>query len=1140
MNLLRFILFIIFIQPIFLQAQFTDNFSDGDFTNNPTWTGLGQYFIINTDNQLQLNSISGQDSTYLVTASSSMNDTQWEFWLRLAFTTSNNNHVKVYLSSDNSDLKAALNGYYIRIGNNAPQPKTANLFRQDGLTHTQILTGVNDVGSASNNIVRIKVIRSSTGNWELFCDPLGGFGYLPQGNVTDNTYPTSNFFGVLCKYTATNITRFYFDDFYVGPIIIDNTPPSISSVQVVSNNQLNVFFTEAVESVSASNPTNYFVNNGIGGPNSAIRNAGNAALVNLTFTNTFTIDQINNLTVSNIADFSGNIMGSENIDFVYTEQKYGDVLINEIMADPDPVVGLPNHEYIELYNKTAFPIDITNWTIQHGSTNRIIPNGVIPADSFIVLCNSAAFAELQAFGNVISVPSLSASALTNGGTTLTLFNENNEIIHAVNYSDTWYGDASKINGGWSLELIDPNFPCLQKDNWSASTHPSGGTPGRKNSIYASKPDITAPSILSICRNNNTLEINFSETLDASSASSENFYSVDNGIGNPNSVTYNFPFNNVFTLTFDSSFNENTSYNLTINSDLSDCAGNKIGANNSINISTFGAEEFDVVINEIMANESPSVGLPTFEYIEIFNRKNYPISLQGWQLSVGTAVRNFPCTTIDANGYLILTNANNVANFNSFGKVAGVVSFPSLTNSGGTISIIDNNGKIISSVSYEDTWYKNSAKINGGWSLEQIDPNNPCEGFDNWIASVSSIGGTPGAINSVNANNPDNKSPRLLRVGINSPNSITLHFDENLSANNLSDVSLYEINGGIGQPSVAFANPPSNSSVTLFLNNPLVENTIYEVTVSADIKDCVGYTVSGEFTKAKFAIPKEILSKDIIINEILFNQRDGGATFVELYNRSNKVLDLKGLRVSRIDTLANQLLQVNIIQENSYLMFPGDFVVVTVNPRAVQNQYDRPHRDNFIRMGGMPTFNNSGGTCVITKANFEEIDKFFYLESMHLPLLKSYKGVSLERLSYERDTQRRDNWHSASKSVNYATPGYKNSQIAPSEEGDSPVTIEPKVFSPDQDGYQDIVNINYQFDEVGLVGSISIYDAAGRLVRQLIKSELLATEGTYTWDGITEQREKARVGIYVIYFEVFDTKGNVQKYKRSVVLASRFN
>ena len=55
---------------------------------------------------------------------------------------------------------------------------------------------------------------------------------------------------------------------------------------------------------------------------------------------------------------------------------------------------------------------------------------------------------------------------------------------------------------------------------------------------------------------------------------------------------------------------------------------------------------------------------------------------------------------------------------------------------------------------------------------------------------------------------------------------------------------------------------------------------------------------------------------------------------------------------------------------------------------------------------------------------------------------------------------------------------------------------------------------------GYVTNLYIYDH-GRIVKQLLKNELLGAEGTVSWDGVINNGEKGRAGIYIVYFEVFD-------------------
>ncbi len=143
---------------------------------------------------------------------------------------------------------------------------------------------------------------------------------------------------------------------------------------------------------------------------------------------------------------------------------------------------------------------------------------------------------------------------------------------------------------------------------------------------------------------------------------------------------------------------------------------------------------------------------------------------------------------------------------------------------------------------------------------------------------------------------------------------------------------------------------------------------------------------------------------------------------------------------------------------------------------------------------------------------------------------------MERINPHGTSDDASNFHSAAEMVNFATPGYQNSQYSLSTVFKGTVNIDPETFSPDNDGYQDILNINYQFAEPGNVANVRIYDRNGRLIRNLVNNELLGLQGTFKWDGITEDKSKSRIGIYIIYFEVFNPSGDQKVYKKSAVLA----
>ncbi|MCT4603204.1 MAG: lamin tail domain-containing protein, partial [Marinifilum sp.] len=133
-----------------------------------------------------------------------------------------------------------------------------------------------------------------------------------------------------------------------------------------------------------------------------------------------------------------------------------------------------------------------------------------------------------------------------------------------------------------------------------------------------------------------------------------------------------------------------------------------------------AKIFDVVINEIMADENPTNGLPEYEYIELHNTKDYPISVENWKLQIGKKELFLSGDTIQANSYLILCSNSAVDAFTKYGNTLGLSSFTGLTNAGASLQLKSAKEKIIDEIAYSDTWYKSKDKSDGGWSLERID------------------------------------------------------------------------------------------------------------------------------------------------------------------------------------------------------------------------------------------------------------------------------------------------------------------------------------------------------------------------------------------------------------------------------------
>ncbi|HYK76857.1 MAG TPA: hypothetical protein VEV16_07765, partial [Daejeonella sp.] len=205
----------------------------------------------------------------------------------------------------------------------------------------------------------------------------------------------------------------------------------------------------------------------------------------------------------------------------------------------------------------------------------------------------------------------------------------------------------------------------------------------------------------------------------------------------------------------------------------------------------------------------------------------------------------------------------------------------------------------------------------------------------------------------------------------------------------------------------------------------------------------------------------------------------------------------------------------------------------------KQQYHTENPNAFLKMASLPAFNNTSGNVILLSNNVR-IDQLDYTEKMHFPMIKNPKGVSLERSSLKRPTNDSGNFRSAAASVGFATPGYKNSQFLDEPSLTEEFSLLSKTFSPDNDGFEDQLQINYRLDKPGYVANINIFNDKGILVRKLCRNLTLALAGSFNWDGLNDFAELSPTGIYLIYAELFDLDGQVKRFRKTCVLASKLS
>ncbi|NGM63230.1 lamin tail domain-containing protein [Sphingobacterium sp. SGG-5] len=264
--------------------------------------------------------------------------------------------------------------------------------------------------------------------------------------------------------------------------------------------------------------------------------------------------------------------------------------------------------------------------------------------------------------------------------------------------------------------------------------------------------------------------------------------------------------------------------------------------------------------------------------------------------------------------------------------------------------------------------------------------------------------------------------------------------------------------------------------------------------------------------------------DVIINEVLFNPVKGGVDFVEIYNRSGHPINLQHWKLGKYP-----------ISSEVLLLEAGQYLALTTDPNALYRQYKKGENQCIHAMDRLPAYPNEQGAVTLFSPE-GRMDSLYYYAGMHMPLLKNTKGISLERLSPDEPTNSPDNFLSASTWSGGATPGYKNSIQKDILRKKNNFFLTSKTVSPNQDGFEDFLEINYEFSQPDYQMSVSIFAENGRPVNRLIRHQSAGSSGKIIWDCRGENGVVAPNGIYIFLTEIYNGKGDRELYKGAFVIA----
>jgi hypothetical protein len=975
----------------------------------------------------------------------------------------------------------------------------------------------------------LRVIRDIFGKWTLLADKTGSSLFIPQGSVIDNTINTTSWIGIVCNYANSYSKSMYYDDIYVRNYVPDKSPPKITSIESVNDSTINVSFNEALDTTQAQNINNYVINNGIKSPNKARVIEVNK--VQLSFLTTFQQLQYYQLISGNQRDLFGNGGSFDSLTFRYNTMIESGLAISEIYPDSIPSYGLPLDEYMELVNYSTKSIDIGKYYICDKSDTVLLKPYQLYPDSFVILINKKNEYKFSEYYNKSSIDKL--PSLNNSGDVICLLDSQKRLVDKARYNLNSYQDRRKQNGGFSLERYLLRDTCLGEDNWYGSNDSIGGTPGRVNSNNNRLKDVVPPNMTGYeIIDSQTLKIYFSERIDLTTLLLSNI-SLDS-----NTVV------NIIADSIDKQYiicylqkpilkNVILSFNI---KQISDCEGNltqKILTKKIVYIDATTVNTGDIIISEVMSNPlTNNQILPFREFIELHNISQKPISLKKWSITDASLNKiNLSDYILLPDSYLVLTS---ILHQNVFQSIENVYYFPSLVtlnDNSDSLLLKDSSNKTIHSMFYEATFHETDIKRLGGWSLELSSKRDYCISKGNYLSSQSNQGATPGKINSIQTtNNIKIDNNNLVRWKFIDAQSIQLFFSYPVSKLDLIDISKYNTSNGLIIDSLTQVNE-YQTTVLIQFKTVLDTHILYQLKL-VNVSLCNGYKIDS--VKLIFGVPKIPTLNNLLFNELLAKSSYTSNDFFELYNNSNKIIDLQNLYLSYTNDLRLPD-KTMLLYPQPYYLLPDSYVALATNRYSLKLLY--PSMRNTLENKNLPSITEDVSYLTLKNIYGVLIDSFHYKKAFHNPFLYDINDYSLEKINPTYNSLEAKHWTSASTQSERGTPGYQNSQYQLITDAGKPkkyITLSDNYITPNNDGYQDKVQINYSLPVNGCKISIKVFSSKGLIIRTL-PNEIASKDGYLYWYGEDDKQQKVAPDNYILLFEAVSPSGEVYQEKKAITL-----
>ena len=274
---------------------------------------------------------------------------------------------------------------------------------------------------------------------------------------------------------------------------------------------------------------------------------------------------------------------------------------------------------------------------------------------------------------------------------------------------------------------------------------------------------------------------------------------------------------------------------------------------------------DVIITEVMADPMPAVMLPDAEYIELLNRTNSSIVLQGYFFRINDKDYAFGSGIIEGKERVIVCHRDDSLSFSPFGKVLPMNKFPNLPKNNLHIELRNTYGQLVDHQYLTDEWFISADKQSGGWSLEMIDVSEPCLEKENWHECTNAIGGTPGQKNSIEGSITEQYLTEVAYVSVENDTTLHIGFTRKMDSSVAVNCSNYSLLPNSSNIKKALLQSPLFKVLEITLDAPFIETFEYNLQLSHELFDCQHQALSGSYSFSfAFSGPSRSLSCSALI------------------------------------------------------------------------------------------------------------------------------------------------------------------------------------------------------------------------------------------------------------------------------------